>query len=35
MILMNEAMAKALGVPCEPPQLDDSSLCILIFEIKR
>jgi hypothetical protein len=35
MILMNEVMAKALGVPYEPTQLDDSLIYILIFEIKR
>jgi hypothetical protein len=34
MILMNEVMAKALGVTYEPTQLDDSLIYILIFEIK-
>jgi hypothetical protein len=35
MILMHEAMTKTLGVSYELPQLDDSSICILIFKIKR
>jgi hypothetical protein len=34
-ILMNEAMVKALRVPYEAPRLGDSLVCILIFEIKQ